>query len=151
MNAVNWPVYLKLSGMFFLEFAVWGAWMPVLAARLLGTLKMSGKQTGWIYATLPLASLVAFPLGGDLADSYVDAKWIMVVAHAVGAVLLYLAARTEKFGSLFFVMLLYSVFFAATLPLANVHRSFATPRRPGSGDARCSSGPRSPGPWSDTS
>ena len=78
MNAVNWPVYLGLSAMFSLEFAVWGAWMPVLAARLLGPLKMSGKQTGWIYAAMPLASLVAFPLGGYLADKYVDAKWIMV-------------------------------------------------------------------------
>ena len=37
-----------------LEYAVWGAWMPVLAVRLLGPLKMTGKQTGWIYATFPL-------------------------------------------------------------------------------------------------
>ena len=122
MNAVNWPVYLGLCAMFCLEYVVWGAWMPVLAARLLGPLKMSGKQTGWIYAAMPLASLVAYPLGGYLADKYVDAKWIMVLAHAVGAVLLYVAAKTEKFGPLFFVMLAYSLFYAATLPLANVAR-----------------------------
>ena len=27
-------VYLRLSAMMFMEFAVWGAWMPVLAIRL---------------------------------------------------------------------------------------------------------------------
>jgi MFS family permease len=113
------PVYLKLSGMFFLEFAVWGAWMPVLAARLLGPLKMSGKQTGWIYATLPIASMIA-PLGaGQLADKYVDMGWLLLAAHAIGAVLLFLAARIQKFGSLFGVMLLYSMLYGASLPLAN--------------------------------
>ena len=38
-------LYIKLSALMFLEFAVWGAWYPVLAARLLGPLKFSGKQT----------------------------------------------------------------------------------------------------------
>ena len=28
LAAVNWPVYLKLSGMFFLEYAVWGGGCP---------------------------------------------------------------------------------------------------------------------------
>ncbi|MCP4454634.1 MAG: nucleoside permease, partial [Planctomycetes bacterium] len=52
-------VYLSLSLMMFLEYAIWGAWSPVLSARLLGPLKMSGKQTGWIYGTLPLACMIA--------------------------------------------------------------------------------------------
>ena len=84
MHAVNWWAYVELSAVFFLEFAVSGAWMPVLAARLLGPLKFSGKQTGWIYATLPLASLIAIPLAGHLADKYYNLEWIMVASHAVG-------------------------------------------------------------------
>ena len=44
---MSWQVYVQLSLMMFLQFAVWGAWSPVLASRLLGPLKMSGKQTGW--------------------------------------------------------------------------------------------------------
>ncbi len=116
---MNWAVYLELSGVFLLEFAVWGAWMPVLAARLLGPLKLSGKQTGWIYATLPLASLIAFPLAGHLADGYVDLRTILIVSHAAGVALLYLASRMEKFGGLFVTMFLYSLFYGATLPLVN--------------------------------
>ena len=57
--SVGMDVYIPLSLVMFLEYAIWGAWAPVLAARLLGPLKMSGKQTGWIYATLPLGCMVS--------------------------------------------------------------------------------------------
>jgi nucleoside transporter len=103
----------------FLEYAVWGAWAPVLAARLLGPLKMSGKQTGWIYATLPLASMFSPLVAGQLADKYFDARWVLAVAHIVGALLLYVAIRQKTFGRLFVVMLLYSMCYAATIPLVN--------------------------------
>ncbi|MGW8256458.1 MAG: MFS transporter [Thermoguttaceae bacterium] len=116
---MNCELYLKLSGMMFLEFAVWGAWMPVLAARLLGPLKMSGKQTGWIYATLPLACMISPLFVGQLADKWFDAGWVLTIAHLIGAVLLFLAARQKKFGPLFIVMLLYSLCYAATIPLVN--------------------------------
>jgi NHS family xanthosine MFS transporter len=102
-----------------LQYAIWGAWAPVLAARLLGPLQMNGKQTGWIYATLPLACLFAPLISGQLADKYFDVKWILLVAQLVGAALLFVAGRTTKFRNLFIVMLLYSTCYAATLPLAN--------------------------------
>jgi len=98
---------------------VWGAWAPVLAARLLGPLKMSGKQTGWIYATLPIASIFMPLTAGWLADRWFNAEWVLIVAHAVGAVLLLIAARQSRFGPMFVVMLLYSMCYAATLPLVN--------------------------------
>ena len=37
---MDWPLYIQLSLMMFLQFAVWGAWSPVLAARLLGPLTL---------------------------------------------------------------------------------------------------------------
>jgi len=102
-----------------LEYAVWGAWMPVLAARLLGPLKFSGKQTGWIYATLPLACIVSPLISGQLADRWLNAEWILAGAHLIGAVLLLVAAVQTRFAALFVIMFLYSVFYAATLPLVN--------------------------------
>lgn len=112
-------LYVKLSALMFMEYAVWGAWMPVLATRLLGPLKMSGKQTGWIYSTLPLATMISPLVAGQLADKYVDTGWILAVSHLAGAVLLFAAARTQKFWPLFVVMLLYSMFYGATIPLVN--------------------------------
>ena len=102
-----------------LEYAVWGAWMPVLAARLLGPLKFSGKQTGWIYATLPLACIVSPLISGQLADRWLNAEWILAGAHLIGAVLLLIAAVQTRFAALFVIMFFYSVFYAATLPLVN--------------------------------
>ena len=112
-------LYTKLSALMFMEYAVWGAWMPVLAARLLGPLKMDGKQTGWIYATLPMGVMISALVAGQLADKYVDTSWILAVAHLLGAVLLFAASRIQKFGPLFVVMLLYSIFYGATIPLVN--------------------------------
>jgi MFS family permease len=113
------PHYLALSAMMFMEYAVWGAWMPVLAVRLLGPLKMSGKQTGWIYATLPLASMFSPLLFGQAADKWVDTGWILFGCHLIGAGLLFLAAKLERFWPLFLTMLAYSIFYAATIPLVN--------------------------------
>lgn len=112
-------LYLQLSALMFLEYAVWGAWMPVLAPRLLGPLKMTGKQTGWIYGTLPLASMISPLIAGQLADKYMDTRWILAACHALGVILLVVAARTTKFKPLFLVMLGYSMLYAATIPLVN--------------------------------
>ncbi|MHB0960948.1 MAG: MFS transporter [Pirellulaceae bacterium] len=116
---IDTKTYIALSVVMFLEYAIWGAWAPVLAARLLGPLKMTGKQTGWIYATLPIACIVSPLAAGWLGDQYVSNRWILIVAHFLGAVLLFLAARQNSFKPLFVVMLLYSLCYAATLPLVN--------------------------------
>lgn len=116
---MDWRLYLALSAMMFLEFAVWGAWSPVLAARLLGPLKMSGKQTGWIYGTLFLAFIISPLIAGQIVDQWVATQWVLAVAHLVGAALLLAAARKKTFGSLFVAMGLYSLCYAATVPLVN--------------------------------
>ncbi|MHC4726978.1 MAG: MFS transporter [Planctomycetota bacterium] len=112
-------LYLALSFAMFMEYAIWGAWMPVLAARLLGPLKFSGKQTGWIYATLPLACIFMPLVSGQLADKYVNTEYILAIAHIIGAVLMFLAVRQTTFKNLFVVMFCYCLCFAATLPLVN--------------------------------
>ncbi len=116
---MNVSLYIKLSAVMGLEYAVWGAWMPVLAARLLGPLKFSGKQTGWIYATLPLACIISPLISGQIADKWLNAEWILAGAHLIGAVLLLIAAVQTSFTLIFAVMFLYSLFYAATLPLVN--------------------------------
>jgi len=117
--SVSLGMYVALSAVMFLEYAVWGAWAPVLAARLLGPLKMSGKQTGWIYATLPIACIVSPLVAGLMADRYFNTEWILAAAHLAGAVLLLVAVRMATFPRLFAVMLFYSLCFGATLPLVN--------------------------------
>jgi nucleoside transporter len=116
---IDTKTYIALSVVMFLEYAVWGAWAPVLATRLLGPLKMTGKQTGWIYATLPIACIISPLVAGWLGDQYVSNRWILIVAHFAGAALLFMAAKQNAFKPLLVVMLLYSLCYAATLPLVN--------------------------------
>lgn len=116
---MNAPLYGQLSAMMFLEYAIWGAWAPVLAAYLLGQMKFSGKQTGWIYATLWLACIVSPIVGGQIADRWVSAQYLLAVAQIAGGVLLLLAAFQRGFWGMFVLMALYSLLYAATLPLTN--------------------------------
>ena len=76
---MSWSLYISLSLMMFLEYSVWGAWYPVLATRLLGPLKMNGKQTGWIYATLPLACIFMPLVAGQVADRWLNTEWMLAV------------------------------------------------------------------------
>jgi MFS family permease len=119
MFGMDLELYLKLSAMMFLQYAIWGAWYPVLAARLLGPLRFSGKQTGWIYATIPLGCIFMPLVAGQVADQWINTEFILAGAHLVGTLLLFVAAWKRKFGALFTVMLLYALFYAATLPLVN--------------------------------
>ena len=116
---MSWGLYLSLSGMKFLEFTIWGAWAPVLASRLLGPLKMSGKQLGWIYATLPLACIVAPMAAGQIVDRWCPTELYMAVAHLLGGVFLLAAARATRFVPLFLLMLGHCLCFAPTLALVN--------------------------------
>jgi len=112
-------LYWKLSALMALEFAIWGAWYPVFAARLLGPLKFTGKQTGWVYSALPLACIFMPLLAGQMADRYFNTEYILAAAHLVGVLLLFVAGWRKEFKSVFTVILLYSLCYAATLPLVN--------------------------------
>lgn len=116
---LTWDLYLSLSGMKFLEFTVWGAWAPVLASRILGPLKMSGKQLGWIYATLPLACILAPMAAGQIVDRWCPTEYYMAGAHLVGGLFLLAAARATRFMPLFLLMLGHCLCFAPTLAMVN--------------------------------
>jgi len=116
---MSWVLYGQLSLMMFLQFAIWGAWAPVLAAYLLGDLKFSGKQTGWIYATLWLACIISPFLGGQIADRWISTEYFLAIVHLMGGVLLLIAATRRSFWGLFALMFIYSLLYAPTLALVN--------------------------------
>ena len=116
---MSWKLYLLLSGMMFLEFTVWGAWGPVLANRILGPLKMSGKQLGWIYGTLPLGCMLAPLAAGQVVDRWCPTEVYLGVSHLLGGVVLLAAARATRFWPLLLLMGLHALCFAPTLALVN--------------------------------
>ena len=112
-------VKFQLGAMMFLQYAIWGAWMPVLSTYLLDDLGFNGVQVGFIYSLLPLATIIAPFIGGQLADRYFAAERVIAVLHLVGGALLIWAAGLTDYGTLVAAMLVYCLLYAPTLALTN--------------------------------
>lgn len=116
---MSWEIYLSLSAMMYLDYAVRGSWGPVLSAHLLGPLKMTGMQAGWIYAMYPLACIVSPLIGGQIADRWIATEWFLSGANLLGGVALLFASRATTFRSMLALVGLHCLFFAPTLGLVN--------------------------------
>ena len=116
-------IRVRLSLMMLLEYAVWGAWAPVLYAYLVTAkpagLGMSDPQASWIYNALPIASIIAPFLTGQLADRFFATERFMGILHLLGGVLLIVAAGQKTFGGMMGLMLLVCLVYAPTLALTN--------------------------------
>ncbi len=113
------PKKVQLGVMMFLQYAIWGAWAPVLSSYLLNDLGFSGGQVGWIYALLPLATIIAPIAGGQLADRYFASERVIAFLQLGGGVLLLVASQIADFDALAPVMLVYCLLYAPTLALTN--------------------------------
>jgi len=114
-------LYVRLSVMMFLQYAIWGAWMPVLSSYLDGA-GFTGLMIGIVYSLLPLGILLSPITGGQLADRYMPTQWLLVIANLAGAAILYLASTIDYAAqpwTIFGLMFAFSVFYGPTLPLTN--------------------------------
>jgi len=116
---------LRLSAMMFLQYAIWGAWAPVLSEYLLGDpsqqagLGFTGQQVGHIYALLPIACIISPFIGGQIADRWVPTQWFLAAAHLLAAGALYMLAFQTAFPPFALWMLIYALLYAPTLALTN--------------------------------
>jgi len=113
----------RLSAMMFLQYAIWGAWAPVLWPYLTDAmpkgLGLSSPQAAFLFGLLPLACILAPFTGGQIADRWVPTQWFLGVVHVLGGVFLIFAARAHDFTNMLVFMALYSLLFAPTLALTN--------------------------------
>jgi len=114
---------VRLGAMMFLQYAIWGAWAPVLWPFLTTAkpdgLGMSDPQAAFIFGLLWLACILAPFTGGQIADRWVPNQKFLGVAHLTGGVCLLLAARAQSFSAMAWLMAGYSLVFAPTLALTN--------------------------------
>jgi nucleoside transporter len=112
---------VRLSAMMFLQYAIWGAWAPVLWPLLTGPLGFSQAQAGWIFSALWLACLLAPFTGGQIADRWMPSQALLGVAHLAGGVLLLALSHLPQagFSTWMALMAAYSLFYAPTLAVTN--------------------------------
>ena len=112
-------VKTRLGIMMFLQYAIWGAWAPVLSSYLINDVGFTGGQVGWIYALLPLATIVSPVIGGQVADRYFSSERVIGFLSFTGGIALIFIARTTDYNTMFGLMLLYCILYAPTLALTN--------------------------------
>lgn len=112
-------VRIRLGIMMFLQYAIWGAWAPVLSEYLLNDLGFSGIQVGIIYSLLPLATIIAPFVGGQIADRYFSSEKFIAFLQLTGGALLIFISTVSDYTTMMWLMLLYCLLYAPTLALTN--------------------------------
>jgi len=108
-----------LAAMMFLEYAVWGAWTPVLGATLASRMHATGAEIGVVYGVLWLACIITPFIGGQLVDRYLPSQIFLGVAHLIGAYAAWMMSQQTDIGGLVTWMWVWSLLFAPTLGITN--------------------------------
>ena len=109
----------RLSVMMFLEYLIWGSWLPLLALYLGGVLGFSGGEIGWIFATQAIACVFGLYFGGQIADRLFSTEKLLAVLHLIGGIAMFALAFQKTFWPFFIVMLVYQLAYMPTMSLTN--------------------------------
>ncbi len=112
-------IRVRLSLMMFLNYVIWGSWYVTIGTYLTATLKFSGTETGAVFGTTALASMISPFFVGLFADRFFSSERVLAVLHLIGAVLLYLVTQATSFGSVYGIMFAYCLCFFPTVNLTN--------------------------------
>jgi nucleoside transporter len=109
----------RLSIMMFLQYAIWGAWLPLLWPFLHGHRGFEPGRIGDMFAVGAVGALVAPFIAGQIADRYFATEKYLGLSHILGALLVWQLAWLESYWSFLAFSLLYSLIYAPTLSLTN--------------------------------
>jgi MFS family permease len=110
----------KLCAMFFLEYFIKGAWLPLLGLYMGSRhLDFTGFQQAWVFNAFAIASITGMFFGGQLADRVVAQEKFLAVSHLIGGLAIFGLAYVKTFWPFFGLMLLHCLFYVPTLSVAN--------------------------------
>jgi nucleoside transporter len=134
----NGGVRFKLSVMMFLQFFIWGAWLPLIFGYLpslefgdqlekIAFLNTCSKYIGswilsedsWILNAFALASLVGMFFSNQFADRNFAAERFLAVSHLIGGLAIAGLAFTKDFWTFFALMLVHCLFYVPTISITN--------------------------------
>src|SRR5438067_940662 len=127
----------KLSVMMFLQFFIWGAWLPLIFGYL-PSLGFSADQpplalrgviptsVAWllseqslILSAFPIAAIVGMFFSNQFADRNFAAERFLAFSHVVGGLAILALAFTREFWPFFGLMLLHCLLYVPTISITN--------------------------------
>jgi len=109
----------------FLQYALWGAWLPLTARYLSasvaeGGLGFTGAQIGMILGLAGSIGAVLAPfIAGQLADRYFSTEKFLAVLMLIGGVLKWYTSLQTTYPAWLVLSILYSVVYMPTIALTN--------------------------------
>src|SRR6185436_9228551 len=108
----------RLSVMMFLEFFIWGAWLPLIFGYL-PSLGFSAIEQGLILNAFALGSFTAMFFSTQFADRHFAAEKFLAFSHLIGGVTILALFSVKAFWPFFVLMLVHSLFYVPTISITN--------------------------------
>jgi nucleoside transporter len=109
----------QLSLMMFLQYGIWGAWLPLFFPFLTVHRGFTPEQAGTLFAIGALGAVLAPFVSGQIADRYFNTEKFLGISHILGAILVWQLATVTTYTGFVIFGLLYSLIYAPTLSLTN--------------------------------
>src|SRR5262245_52790857 len=108
----------KLSVMMFLEFFIWGAWLPVIFAYLPAR-GFTANEQSWILNAFAIASFVGMFFSNQFADRTFAAEKFLAVSHFIGGLAFLGLFWAQGFWQFFGLMMVHCLFYVPTISITN--------------------------------
>ena len=112
-------INFKLSTMMFLQYAIWGAWLPLLWSFLNSHRGFTPAQIGDMFAIGAVGAIVAPFIAGQIADRWFNTEKFLGISHILGGILVWQLATIDTYKGFLAFSLLYSLIYSPTLALTN--------------------------------
>jgi nucleoside transporter len=110
----------RLWLMMVLEFAIWGAWLPLIWGYMgKDGLAFSNTQIAWVGSAFAIASIVGIFFSSQFADRTFAAEKFMAFSHLVGGLAILGMYWAKDFPTFFLLMLVHSLFYVPTISVSN--------------------------------
>ena len=109
----------RLSFMMFLQYAIWGAWLPLLYPFLKDYRGFEPGQIGWMFMAGGVGAILGPFIAGQIADRWFNTEKYLGISHLIGAIVVWQLAAIESYWVFFGISILYSLIYAPTIALTN--------------------------------
>lgn len=112
-------LYSRLSMMMFLQYAIWGAWLPLLYPFLKNYREFSDADIGSMFMVGGVGAIFGPFIAGQIADRWFNTEIFLGISHLLGAVVVWMLASVETVNGFLIMSLIYSLIYSPTIALTN--------------------------------